>query len=32
MTNPFEDENAQFLVLRNAEHQYSLWPTFTDVH
>jgi MbtH protein len=31
MPNPFEDEDAQFVVLRNAEHQYSLWPVFLDV-
>lgn len=26
MTNPFEDENGEFLVLVNDELQYSLWP------
>ncbi len=31
MTNPFEDENGEFMVLVNAEQQYSLWPTFRDV-
>ncbi|MFE0491031.1 MULTISPECIES: MbtH family protein [Streptomyces] len=31
MTNPFEDEDAVYLVLRNEEGQYSLWPTFVDV-
>lgn len=31
MTNPFEDDNAQYLVLRNAAGQYSLWSTFNDV-
>ncbi|MEU8458170.1 MbtH family protein [Streptomyces griseoaurantiacus] len=31
MTNPFEDEDADYLVLRNEEGQYSLWPTFVDV-
>ena len=31
MTNPFEDENGEFIVLMNEEHQYSLWPTFRDV-
>lgn len=30
MTNPFEDEDAPYLVLRNAEGQFSLWPTFVD--
>jgi MbtH protein len=28
--NPFEDDEAQFLVLVNNEGQYSLWPTFAD--
>lgn len=28
MTNPFEDETAEFYVLVNAEQQYSLWPAF----
>lgn len=31
MTNPFEDENGEFLVLVNDEKQYSLWPTFREV-
>jgi uncharacterized protein YbdZ (MbtH family) len=31
MTNPFEDENGEFLVLVNDELQYSLWPAFRDV-
>lgn len=31
MTNPFDDKDAQFVVLRNAEYQCSLWPTFVDV-
>lgn len=31
MTNPFDDETAQFLVLVNDERQYSLWPVFADV-
>jgi MbtH protein len=31
MTNPFEDENGEFIVLMNEEHQYSLWPTFREV-
>ena len=31
MTNPFEDEKGIFLVLVNAEGQYSIWPTFRDV-
>lgn len=31
MTNPFEDEEAPYLVLVNDEHQHSLWPAFADV-
>lgn len=26
MTNPFESDDASYAVLRNDEHQYSLWP------
>jgi uncharacterized protein YbdZ (MbtH family) len=29
--NPFEDDEAQFLVLVNDEQQHSLWPTFAEV-
>ncbi len=31
MTNPFEDADGRFQVLRNAEGQYSLWPAFAEV-
>nr|AGS49870.1 MbtH protein [uncultured bacterium esnapd18] len=31
MPNPFEDEDAEYLVLINDEGQYSLWPVFADV-
>lgn len=31
MTNPFEDPEGTFLVLRNDEGQYSLWPSFAEV-
>ena len=31
MPNPFDDETARFVVLRNSELQYSLWPVFADV-
>ena len=31
MTNPFDDEAAEFYVLVNAEGQYSLWPVFAAV-
>jgi hypothetical protein len=26
--NPFDDDNASFLVLVNDEEQHSVWPTF----
>ncbi|MBV9450343.1 MAG: MbtH family protein [Streptosporangiaceae bacterium] len=31
MTNPFDDENGEFLVLVNDEEQHSLWPVFAEV-
>jgi MbtH protein len=31
MSNPFDDTNANFLVLVNEEGQHSLWPSFIDV-
>jgi MbtH protein len=31
MTNPFDDVDAAFLVLVNAEDQFSLWPRFAAV-
>ncbi|WP_030686799.1 MbtH family protein [Streptomyces sp. NRRL B-1347] len=31
MSNPFEDNDAQYLVLVNDEGQYSLWPAVIDV-
>jgi len=31
VTNPFEDENGEYLVLVNDEGQHSLWPAFLDV-
>jgi MbtH protein len=30
MTNPFENDQAQYQVLVNDEGQHSLWPAFTD--
>ena len=30
-TNPFDDEQGTFYVLRNAEDQHSLWPTFAEL-
>jgi len=29
--NIFDDASNDFLVLTNAEEQYSLWPAFVDV-
>jgi MbtH protein len=31
MANPFEDPNADYIILINHEGQYSLWPTFREV-
>lgn len=31
MSNPFDDPDAEFLVLVNDEDQHSLWPVFADV-
>lgn len=31
MTNPFENDEATYRVLVNAEGQHSLWPDFADV-
>lgn len=31
MTNPFDDADGTFLVLRNTELQHSLWPAFAEV-
>ncbi|NNH75066.1 MbtH family protein [Nocardia uniformis] len=31
MSNPFDDEDAQFYVLVNEEAQYSLWPVFAAI-
>lgn len=31
MPHPFDDETARFVVLRNAELQYSLWPVFAEI-
>ncbi|MFD7841140.1 MbtH family protein [Streptomyces sp. NPDC059761] len=31
MTHPFEDPDASYLVLVNAEGQHSLWPSFVEV-
>ncbi|MEU3309026.1 MbtH family protein [Nocardiopsis sp. NPDC055551] len=31
MSNPFENDDAQYLVLVNAEGQHSLWPSFAEI-
>ena len=31
MSNPFDDPEGVFHVLRNDEGQYSLWPVFVPV-
>ncbi|UGT39125.1 MbtH family protein [Nocardia yamanashiensis] len=31
MSNPFDNEDAQFYVLVNEEAQHSLWPVFAAV-
>ncbi len=30
-TNPFENDEATYVVLVNDEGQHSLWPTFAEV-
>lgn len=30
MTNPFESNEASFLVLINGEDQHSIWPEFIE--
>jgi MbtH protein len=30
-SNPFDDENGEFLVVVNDEDQHSLWPAFAEV-
>ena len=31
MTNPFENEDGEYLVLVNQEGQHSLWPAFREI-
>ncbi|MDT0381353.1 MbtH family protein [Streptomyces sp. DSM 42041] len=31
MTNPFENDDTQYLVLTNHETQHSLWPADLEV-
>lgn len=30
MSNPFESDDQEYVVLRNDEGQFSLWPSFRD--
>jgi MbtH protein len=31
MSNPFDEEDVNFVVLVNDEEQYSLWPVSVDI-
>jgi MbtH protein len=31
MTNPFEDDKGEYLVVVNREEQYSIWPAFKEI-
>jgi len=31
MTNPFEDDKSEYVVVINKEEQYSLWPAFKEI-
>jgi len=31
MTNPFEDDSVDYLVLINHENQHSLWPAWREI-
>jgi MbtH protein len=31
MSSPFDDQEAHYLTLANANGQYSIWPLFLDV-
>ena len=31
MSNPFDDDSGDFLVVVNHENQYSLWPSFREI-
>ncbi|MEU3252595.1 MbtH family protein [Streptomyces sp. NPDC006997] len=31
MASPFDDQQARYLVIVNAENQHSLWPAFAAV-
>jgi MbtH protein len=31
MTNPFEDDKGEYVVVVNSEEQYSIWPAFKEI-
>ncbi|WP_010300783.1 MbtH family protein [Kurthia senegalensis] len=31
MYNPFEQTDATFIVLRNEQQQFSLWPSYVPI-
>ncbi|MGK9235738.1 MbtH family protein [Inquilinus limosus] len=31
MTNPFEIEDENYIVLKNEENQHSIWPSFLEI-
>lgn len=31
MQNPFDNDDGQFVVVKNAKGQHALWPTFASV-
>lgn len=31
MNNPFDNEDLEFLVLKNQNMQFSLWPNFKTI-
>lgn len=31
MSNPFESETTEYLVVVNDERQYSIWPSFREI-
>ena len=31
MSNPFENEDGKYVVLRNEAGQHSMWPNFAEV-
>lgn len=31
MTNPFEDDKGEYIVVVNLEEQYSIWPSYKEL-